>query len=64
MTITIKNNGINGHPYYCFYAEDITMHKEEYEVLISSHCFFTVTKIKRGKNIDNISLICEGYLLS
>ena len=64
MTISIKNNGINGHPNYCFYAEDITMNKKEYEVLIASHCFFTVTKLERGGNIDYISLICEGYLFN
>ena len=64
MIITIRNNGTNGHPNYCYYAEDITMNKREYEVLISSHCYFTVTKIERNRNLDYVSLICEGYLLN
>ena len=25
--ITIKNNGTNGHPNYCYYIEDITISK-------------------------------------
>ena len=63
MTITIKNNGINGCPNYCCYIEDITYSKNQYEVLISSHCYFTVTKIIRNKDTDYVYLICEGYLI-
>ena len=63
MTITIKNNGINGYPNYCCYIEDITYTKKQYEVLISSHCFFTVTKIIRNMDIDYVDLICEGFLI-
>ena len=62
MIITIKNNGTNGHPNYCYYIEDISKTKKQYEVLVSSHCYFTVSKIERGEELDYISLICEGYL--
>ena len=64
MIITIKNNGINGYPNYCYDIEDITVSKKQYEILISSHCYFTVTKINRNdKGIDYVNLICEGYLI-
>ena len=63
MIIKIKNNGTNGHPNYCYYIEDITYTKNQYEVLISSHCYFTVTKVIRGNKIDYVSLACEGYLI-
>ena len=64
MIITLKNNGTNGHPNYCYYIEDISVSKEQYEVLISSHCYFTITGIERGEELDYISLICEGFLFS
>lgn len=66
MIITLKNNGANGHPNYCYYIEDITYTKNQKEVLISSHCYFTITGIKRGKEneLDYINLICEGFLFS
>ena len=66
MIITLKNNGTNGHPNYCYYIEDITYTKNQKEVLISSHCYFTITGIKRGKEneLDYINLICEGFLFS
>ena len=63
MIIKIKNNGTNGHKNYCYYIEDITISKDQYEVLISSHCYFTVTKIVHKKDIDYIYLTCEGCLL-
>ena len=63
MTITIKNNGINGCPNYCYNLEDITYTKNQYEVLISSHCYFTVTKIIRNTDVDYVDLICEGFLI-
>ena len=63
MIIKIKNNGTNGHPNYCYYIEDITYTKNQYEVLISSHCYFTVTKVIRGNKIDYVNLTCEGYLI-
>ena len=66
MIITLKNNGTNGHPNYCYYIEDITYTKNQKEVLISSHSYFTITGIKRGKEneLDYINLICEGFLFS
>ena len=64
LEITIKNNGTNGHPNYCFYIDDIlTVSKGQEEILISSHCSYTITEIKRGK-VDEISLICEGNLIN
>lgn len=63
MIIKIKNNGTNGHPNYCYYIEDITYTKNQYEVLISCHCYYTVTKIVHDNKIDYISLVCEGYLI-
>ena len=62
MIITIKNNGTNGYPNYCYYIEDITYTKNQYEVLISSHCYFTVTNIEHKEKVDYVSLICEGIL--
>ena len=64
MEIKIKNNEINGYPNYCYYIEDITISEEQYEVLISSHCYFTVTNIKHENKIDYVSLICEGNLIN
>ena len=63
LIITIKNNGINGHPNYCYYIEDITISKNQYEILFASHCLFTVDKIRREEKIDYVYLTCEGYLL-
>ena len=63
LIITINNNGTNGHKNYCYYIEDITVSKNQYEILIASHCKFTVKNIRREKMIDYIYLTCEGYLL-
>ncbi len=63
MDITIKNNGTNGHPNYCYYIEDITVSKKQYEVLISCHCYFQVTKREKKGKIEYVSLICEGFLI-
>jgi len=63
MIITIKNNGTNGYKNYCCYIEDITLSKNQYEVLFASHCYFIVTKIERKEDIDYIYLTCMGYLL-
>ena len=60
MEITIKNNGTNDLPNYCYYIEDITYTTEQYEVLFSSHCYFVVTKIIKTKDIDYVHLICLG----
>ena len=63
MIITIKNNGVNGHPNYCYYIEDITYTKNQYEVLISCHCYFSVTNIIHEKEIDYVNLTYEVYLI-
>ena len=38
MGITIKNNGTNGRPNYCFYIAGISKFPREKEILFSSHC--------------------------
>ena len=64
MKINIQNNGTDdNHPNYCFYIEDITYAKKQYEVVICSHCYFQVTKINRSNSYDYIDLVCKGYLL-
>ena len=62
MVITIKNNGTNGHPNYCYDITDLSCFKGEKEILLSSHCYFLVTKINRN-NFDYVYLTCQGYLL-
>ena len=64
MVITIKNNGTNNHFNYCFYVEDISDFPNEKEILISSHCYFGITKIERNKEFDYVYMTCEGYLLN
>ena len=63
LIIRIKNNGTNGYPNYCFYINDISHFDNEEEVLISSHCYYIVTKIEHKRDIDYVYLTCEGYLL-
>ena len=63
LIITITNNGINGHKNYCYYIEDITLYKKQYEIVIACHCSFIVDIIERTENIDYVYLTCEGYLL-
>ena len=66
MVITIKNNGTNGHPNYCYDITELSCFTNEKEILLSSHCYFSVTNI----NFKNsyivyyyIYLTCNGYLL-
>ena len=61
--ITIKNNGTNNHSNYCFYIEDLTVTKNQYEIIFASHCLFVVDKIERKDKLDYVYLTCEGYLL-
>ena len=62
MGITIKNNGTNGRPNYCFYIAGISKFPREKEILFSSHCLFSVSKITRRPDaIDYVHLICHGY---
>ena len=62
LIITITNNGTNGHKNYCYYIEDISCCKGQYEVIFACHCSFILEKIERTKNIDFVYLTCEGYL--
>ena len=64
MTITIKNNGIDGHPNYCYYIKGLSCYQKEEEILISSHCYYTVTNIERTNNFDYANIICEGFLFN
>ena len=50
LIIKIKNNGTNQLPNYCYYIEDITCYKNEFEVLFCSHCYFSVTNIQKKGN--------------
>ena len=65
MVITIKNNGTNGHPNYCYDITEISCFEKEKEILLSSHCYFTITNIIRNKiyKFDYVYLTCNGYLL-
>ena len=63
LEITITNNGINGYPKYCQYIETITVSKNQQEVLLAINCHFRVINIVRGKNIDYVSLRCEGLFI-
>ena len=65
--IKIKNNGTNGHPKYCLNITNFSNHPDEEEILISCHCFFSITDIKKGEyndvaegNYDIVYLDCEG----
>ena len=62
LIITITNNGTDGHKNYCYYIEDITVCKQQYEVIFACHCSFILNKIERTQNIDYVYLTCEGYL--
>lgn len=57
LHIKIKNNGTNGHNNYCRYISDISIFKNEKEVLITAFCRYTITKIDGYE----IYLDCEGY---
>ena len=63
LTITIKNNGVDGHPNYCYYIKGISYFPQEEEILISSHCYYTVNNIAHKNDVDFVDLTCEGYLL-
>ena len=55
MLIIIKNNVTNGHSNYCYYIAELSCYKSEKEILISSHCNFTIINI--------ISFFLEEFLL-
>ena len=62
MYITILNNGINGKKIYCRDVESISSYPTEKEIIITSYCYFRVTKIERSPQLDQLYLTCEGYL--
>ena len=62
--IKITNNGSNGYSNYCYYIEDITYTKSQYQVLISCLCCFKVTKIEEKDKMDIVYLTCEGNYLN
>ena len=64
FVITIKNNGTNNHPNYCYYIEDITFSKDQYEIIFASHCIYVCDKIERKDKLDYVYLTCQGYLLN
>ena len=64
MTIVLQNNGTDeNHPNYCFNLGDLSYSPEQKEILLCSHCYFQVTKIKRTEKMDYIDLVCKGYTL-
>ena len=60
MVITIKNNGTNGHPNYCYYISELSKYPQEKEILFSSHCYFSVNKIIPSNSYDYVYLTCNG----
>ena len=62
--IKIKNNGTNGHLNYCLDISDLSDIQDEEEILISCHCYFSVTKIRRGEegNYDEVELDYYGKI--
>ena len=64
LIISIKNNGCNGSPNYCYNIKDISIYSSEDEILISSHCCFEVDKIIKSKKIDEVYLTCKGFKIN
>ena len=64
LKITIRNNGIDGHPNYCQYIDSLSVSNKEpqYEVLLAPNCFYRITNIIRREKIDYVTLVCEGIL--
>ena len=59
MKIIIKNNKKSN---YCYSLKQISEYKSEDEILISSHCFYTITNIERNIDGDFVEAVCEGFL--
>jgi hypothetical protein len=66
--IKIKNNGINQNENYCLNIKEYSQFPDEDEILITCHCYFSVTCIQRraynhvyGVHFDKVYLDCEGY---
>ena len=61
LIIKIKNNKKRN---YCLDITKFSRFPKEKEILISSHCYFNVTEIKRNpEGVDEVNLDCEGFLL-
>ena len=61
LVITIKNNGNNRHQNYCLDISHLSQFKDEEEILINSHCYYTITNIEHDNEIDIVYMNCEGY---
>ena len=61
MYITLLNNGVNGKKTYCRDIESISVFPFEKEIIITTHCQFTVTGIKRNQDLDYLYLNCTGF---
>ena len=61
LVIKIKNNGNNGHQNYCLNITQFSKYKDEEEILISSHCYYTITNIVHNNGLDIVYMNCEGY---
>jgi hypothetical protein len=66
--IKIKNNGINQNENYCLNIREYSKFRDEDEILITCHCYFSVTCIQKraynhvyGVHFDKVYLDCEGY---
>ena len=67
MTINLINNRIGKDLLdYCvdMSVNDFSIFPNEKEILICSHCYFQVTNIRRNEKIDEVDLVCRGYLLN
>jgi surface protein len=61
LIIKLKNNKKRN---YCLDITKFSRFPKEKEILISSHCYFNVTEIKRNpEGVDEVNLDCEGFLL-
>ena len=67
MTINLINNRIGEDLLdYCVDMSDnnFSIYPNEKEILLCSHCYFQVTNIRRNEKIDEVDLVCRGYLLN
>ena len=67
MTINLNNNRIGeDHLDYCvdMSVNHFSIFPNEEEILICSHCYFQVINIRRNEKIDEVDLVCRGYLLN
>ena len=60
LEITLKNKGENNYLDYCCSLKEI--HRYPEKVVISPHCSYIITDIKRTGFIEYARMNCEGYL--